>query len=191
MLQLQTDVVFSCCAKTLIRWLRGCPVILGRTSSFAVIACHALATAAAPAPTAPTDSEIRALLQANGTWDVGTQIGPIAAQQLNVALHRSNPNLPTRADAVVMEVVMSYLRTHAAQDHVADRLVLIYAKYLTRDDVRQMTEFYRSPVGRKLVSMTPAISLESARIGQEWMESILPGLQSQLLSRLKEEKLVN
>lgn len=80
---------------------------------------------------------------------------------------------------------MSYLREHAEQDHVADRLVPIYAQYLTKDDVRRITEFYRSPVGRKLVSVTPEISLESAKVGTQWMESILPGLQSQLLTRLR------
>jgi hypothetical protein len=156
-----------------------------------VSACYVLAAVAGPSPTAPTNTEVRMLLQANGTMDVGSQIGPVAAQELSVALHRSNPNLSVRADAVVREVVVSYLREHAEQDHVADRLVPIYAKYLTRDDILQIIEFYRSPAGQKLVSANPSISLESAKVGHEWMESILPGLQTQLVDRLKSEKLIN
>lgn len=156
-----------------------------------IMACYPLAAPfAASEQPAPTATEVRELLQANGTGDLGAQVGPVAAQQLSIALHRANPALPARADAVVMDVVVSYLRRQAEHEHVAERLIPIYAKYLTKDDVRRITEFYRSPAGRKLVSVTPAISLESAKVGQEWMESILPGLQTELLSRLRSEKLI-
>jgi hypothetical protein len=164
--------------------------MLERTILLAIVTCYALPATADPEPTAPTAAEVRALLQASGTGDVVNQIGPVAAQQLNLALHRANPNLPARADAIVEAVVVAYLQERAEQDHVVDRLVSIYAKYLTKTDVRHLTEFYRSPVGRKLVSVTPGISLESAKVGTQWMESILQGLQAQLLSRLKTEKLI-
>jgi hypothetical protein len=139
----------------------------------------------------PTDAEIRALLQANGTENVAAQVGPVAAQQLSLALHRANPALPASADAVVMDVVINYVRRHAEQDHVTDKLFPIYSKYLTKDDVQKITAFYRTPAGRKLVSVMPQISLEGASVGQQWIESILPGLQTELLERLRSEKLIN
>jgi hypothetical protein len=138
----------------------------------------------------PKPVDIRALLQLNGTGDIGAQVGPVAAQQMIVALRRANPNLPARADAVVKDVVVTYMRQRAEHDRVVDRLIHIYSKYLTKEDVRQLTEFYRSPIGRKLVGAMPAISLESAEVGQRWAESILPGLQTQLLERLRSEKLI-
>ena len=160
-------------------------------AALVIMVCYPLtARVAPPEQTAPTAAEVRELLQANGTGDLGAQVGPVAAQQLSIALHRTNPGLPASADHVVMDVVVSYLRQRAEQDHVAERLIPIYAKYLTKDDVRRLTEFYRSPAGRKLVNVTPAISLESAKVGQEWMESILPGLQTELLNRLKSENLI-
>lgn len=146
--------------------------------------------AAAQSQSIPTVPEVQALLEASGATDVTAEVGPIAAQQLTIALHHANPNLSSRADAIVVDVVVSYLRREAEHDHVADRLVPIYAKYLAKDDVQRLTRFYRSPVGRKLVSVTAAVSLESAKVGQEWMESILPGLQAELLARLKSEKLI-
>jgi hypothetical protein len=139
---------------------------------------------------APTSAEVMALLQASGAADIAAQLGPLAAQQLSLAFHRANPALSLRADAVITDVVVTYMRQMAERDQVVDRLIPIYAKYLTKDDIRQITEFYRSPAGRKLVSVMPAISVESAKVGQEWMESILPGLQAELLRRLKSEKLI-
>lgn len=157
---------------------------------FVASACCSLAVFAEPASTAPTVDAIRALLQVNGNGEIATQVGPVVAQQLNLGLHRTNPNLSARADAVVTDVVVAYLRQAAERDHFSERLIPIYAKYLTKDDVQRITEFYRSPAGRKLVSVMPAISLEAASVGQQWMESILPGLQAQLLSRLRSEKLI-
>ncbi|HEY4340510.1 MAG TPA: DUF2059 domain-containing protein [Steroidobacteraceae bacterium] len=107
-----------------------------------------------------------------------------------VALHRVLPGFPQSGDAIVLDVVVNYVREQAEHDKVMDRVIPIYAKYLTVDDVQKITEFYRSSAGRKLVSVTPAITLETAGIGQQWMESILPGLQTQLLSRLRSEKLI-
>lgn len=140
--------------------------------------------------TQPTTSEVMALLQANGTADVAAEIGPLAAQQLSAALRRTNPGLPPRADIIVRETVLEYLRKRAVSDRVVDKLVPIYAKYLTREDIQRITSFYRSPAGRRLVKVLPSISLESAKVGQDWMESILPGLQSELLRRLRREKLI-
>jgi hypothetical protein len=155
--------------------------------AFVIVACYALA---APAELPPTAAEVREMLQANGVWDLGAQIGPVSAQQFSLALRKTNPDLPARADAVIEDVVVSYLRKQAEVDHVPDRLIPIYAKYLTKSDVQRIVEFYHSPAGRKLVSATPGISLESAKVGQEWIQSILPGLRAQLLDRLKYEKLI-
>lgn len=139
---------------------------------------------------AATVNEVRQLLQANGMWDLSAQVGAVTAQQLSLALHRTNPSLPASADSVVAHVVGSYLKRSAEENHVADRLIPIYTKYLTKSDVQQLTAFYRSPAGRKLMAATPAISLESAEVGQDWMKTILPGLQAEVLSELKSEKLL-
>jgi hypothetical protein len=159
---------------------------------FAMAATYGLSSSSAePVSPAPSAADIRKLLQANGAGDIGTQGGPVAAQQISANLHRANPNLSPRADPIVMDVVVNYLRRQAEHDRIAERLIPIYAKYLTKDDVRRITEFYSSPAGRKLVTVTPAISLESAKVGQEWMEAILPGLQAELLGRLRSEKLID
>lgn len=154
------------------------------------VACCPFVTSAAPDANTPAAADIKALLQANGTGDIGNQVGPVTAQQIIITLHRVNPNLSASADAIVTDVVVTYMRQQAEHDRVVDRLIPIYSKYLTKDDVRQLTDFYRSPIGRKLVNVMPEISLESARVGQQWAESILPGLQAKLLDRLRAEKLI-
>jgi hypothetical protein len=149
-----------------------------------------LAISATAESTTPSADDVRALLRASGNADIAAQIAPIAAQQFTFALHKANQSLSPRVDQIVTNVVVSYLRERAEQDHFMDRLIPIYSKHLTKADVRQLTQFYQSQVGRKLVSVIPAISQETVKVGQEWGQSILPALQTQLLDKLKQEKLI-
>jgi uncharacterized protein len=156
----------------------------------AVLQCSVVSSSVDPEVAAPTSDEIRRLLQANGSTDAGQVIGSAVAQQIISNMHRANPSLSTRADVVITEVTVSYVRQMAEKDHFTERLIPIYAKYLTQGDVRDLTEFYHSRVGRKLVSVTPALSLESAQLGEQWVTAILPGLQIELQDKLKSERLL-
>ncbi len=151
------------------------------------------APAAVPAGSgfgAPDPAALRVLLQLSGMGDIGAQLGPPTAQQIIVALRGANPDLPARADGIIHEVVVTFMRQRADRDDVVGLLIPIYSRHLSSADVRQLTEFYRSPIGRKLVQAIPAISAESGRAGQRWVESIVPSLQSRLSEKLRAEKLI-
>lgn len=145
---------------------------------------------ASPGVTAPTGADVRALLEVNGAVDLGEQIGALTSQQIIAVLRQSTPNLPARADGVIQDVVTNYLREQVLKDNLTDKLIPIYTKNFTKADIQQLIAFYQSPIGKKLVSSMPAITADSARIGQEWAAAILPGLQTRLIERLKSEKLL-
>jgi hypothetical protein len=142
------------------------------------------------ADTAPTPGEVRLLLHANGVDDIAGSLTPILAQQLIVNFHQQYPKLPSRADAVIREVTGTFIRDRAEQDHISEKLIPIYSKYFSKEEVRELTEFYASPLGRKLVSVTPSIQIESAVVGRDWAQAFFPGLQAQLQSRLTQENLI-
>lgn len=60
----------------------------------------------------------------------------------------------------------------ADMDELMDKLVPIYDKYLSHDDIKELIKFYESPAGKKYVKVLPQISKESMTIGQEWGEEI-------------------
>lgn len=133
----------------------------------------------------PTTAEIETLLHLNGSVAIISQLGPVMAEQVIAAMRKANPALPARADAVVSNVVETYVQEQAAHDTVTNFLVPIYRKYFTENDVKQLIGFYRTPIGRKFAQVTPPISFESTLAGQQWAESIAPGLQAKLLEALK------
>lgn len=153
--------------------------------------CSPFAVAQSPGLLPATTSQIKTLLSLNGSQGVVTQLGAIMAEQVITAMRQTNPSLPQRADAVVTNVVETYVTARSSHNEVMHLLVPIYAKYLTRNDVQQLIKFYRTPVGRKLAGVTPSISLDSSRVGQQWAQSIAPGLEARLMEALKREGLVH
>lgn len=65
-------------------------------------------------------------------------------------------------------------------------MVPIYEKYFTRKDIRGMISFYKSPVGQKLLKVTPDIMKEGGLAGQEWAKKIMPDIMKKLMRKLKQ-----
>jgi uncharacterized protein len=158
--------------------------------AIAVLAQVAGLRSAEPGRRIASDSDIHALLRANGTEDIGRAIGVAIAQQSIPSLHRQYPTLGQSADARIMEVIVDYVQHAAERDRLADTFIPVYARYFSDEEVRALTVFYRSPVGRKLVSVTPEISIETSKLGQQWLAGVLPGLHATVIDKLRSEKLM-
>jgi hypothetical protein len=53
-----------------------------------------------------------------------------------------------------------------------EKLMPIYDKYYTMDDLKAINAFYTSPVGQKLIANLPQITQESMQIGRQWGEDL-------------------
>lgn len=73
----------------------------------------------------------------------------------------------TNVDADVWkELEKEFSRTSI--DDLTKKLVPIYAKYMTQEDLIAMINFYETPIGKKYAKNTPLIMQESMQVGQEW-----------------------
>ena len=53
-----------------------------------------------------------------------------------------------------------------------DQMVPIYAKYYTQQDMDDLIAFYDTPLGKKLSTVQPQITLESMSVAQQWAAEI-------------------
>ena len=53
-------------------------------------------------------------------------------------------------------------------DEVINRIIPIYNKYMTNEDIKGLISFYKSPLGRKTTSVIPQLTHESMRVGQQY-----------------------
>lgn len=51
---------------------------------------------------------------------------------------------------------------------VLEKIIPLYDKYYTLEDLKAVNTFYESPAGKKVLSALPQIMQEARKIGQDW-----------------------
>jgi hypothetical protein len=67
-------------------------------------------------------------------------------------------------------------------------MVKLYKSEFTEDEIRTMTEFYRTPVGKKAVSKLPTLTASGAQLGMQRVQSHMAELQQAIAKRQAELK---
>lgn len=124
---------------------------------------------AAPAPAAATadaaidpafEADIQRLLALSGAVMNGQQV----VDQMMVSMRQLAPELP--------EAFWAEAKTELRAEEFVGLIVPIWAKYYTHDEVKALIAFYESPVGRKMVSVQPAVLTEAMEAGRRWGEAV-------------------
>ena len=68
----------------------------------------------------------------------------------------------------------------ASYDVVKKDLVKIYLKHFTIGEIREITKFYRSPVGTKMKKVSAEILLEANELSRQRMEKAVPAFLEQV-----------
>ncbi len=65
-------------------------------------------------------------------------------------------------------------------EELVDLVIPIYLKHYTDQEILQLIDFYKSPLGQKVIKELPSITQESYTIGQAWGEKMVDDIFSQL-----------
>ena len=134
-----------------------------------------------------TRQRIERLIEVTGALNVAKIMSAAVTQEMTNAVKRVRPDIPPGALDIVAEEVTSVISEEmVAKDGFIDRIVPVYAKYFTNDDLDAMIEFYETPVGRKTISVMPQVTKEAIQIGQSWGQSLGPTIVERVRMRLKE-----
>ena len=116
--------------------------------------------ASAPAPAAPIDpakeAEIRKLLEMTGTVKLVNQM---LGQMMETLRSRSSGLPPEFWDQLQKDMDPAKL---------VEKLIPVYDKYYSLDDLKAVNAFYQTPAGQHLLQAQPMVMKESMSIGQEW-----------------------
>lgn len=94
---------------------------------------------------------------------------PAAAEQLKSTLIQKDPNLESLIVQTVDNQTLALASRRADLENEAARA---YAKSFSEDDLKAITQFYTSPVGKKLISDGPIVMREVGRAAQIWQNGI-------------------
>jgi hypothetical protein len=68
-----------------------------------------------------------------------------------------------------------------------EKIVPIYDKYYTIDDLKAVNEFYSSPAGQKILGTLPQVMQESMKVGQAWGQKISQQASEEAAAEAKAE----
>lgn len=105
-------------------------------------------------------AEIQKLLRLTG---VERLVGQMENQMLS-SLKGSMPQVP--------EVFWTKFQQKMNTAELVEKIVPIYDKYYTVEDLKAINGFYETPTGQKVLATLPQVMQESMKVGQEWGEKI-------------------
>jgi len=69
-----------------------------------------------------------------------------------------------------------------------EKIVPLYDKYYSLEDLRAVNEFYSSPAGQRVLSTLPQIMQESMKVGQEWGAKVGQQAAEEAMAEIKLNK---
>ena len=97
-------------------------------------------------------------------------------EQILSMIEQQAPALPESVKAEIQAMF-----SEEALLSLMDRMVPIYAKYYTQQDMDDLIAFYDTPLGKKLSTVQPQITLESMSVAQQWAAEIGQKVASKIM----------
>ncbi|VXB25161.1 DUF2059 domain-containing protein [Massilia sp. 9I] len=104
------------------------------------------------------------------------------AAQKKEAIQKFEAKLPGMAQAVG-----KVFSDPALIDEMIAEMVPLYANNYTVDEIKTLTAFYQSPVGRKMMTLMPKLAGESMAIGQRVMNPRIGKLMQDVMQEVQKQ----
>jgi hypothetical protein len=113
-------------------------------------------------------------------------VGMIEADpQMNAAQKKESLARLERMLPGVAEAMVKTFRDPAVIDEMIAEMAPLYANNYTADELRQLAAFYKTPVGRKTMQLTPRLTAESMAIGQRIMMPRIGKMMQDMVQELQ------
>ncbi|MCT7375508.1 DUF2059 domain-containing protein [Chelativorans salis] len=124
----------------------------------------------------------RAAIDAIAATDDFDNYLPLAAQTLKAELIQQSPNMVDLINATVDEKALDLASRRADLENEAAHA---YARVFSEEDLNNITEFYNSPTGQKLLADGPIVTREVLRAASVWRRGIERDLSNSVTEQLE------
>ena len=140
------------------------------------------AQAQSEAPPPDAIAAARELVTAARAADNLKTLLPMIMQQLKPAIVQGRPEVERDFDVILPQVVEAM---RARSDAFVEAIAVIYAHNFSADELRQLTAFYRGPIGQKFLEKMPLIAQESMTMGQKFGQELAGDLRNRIIEELR------
>jgi hypothetical protein len=124
------------------------------------------ATAPAPAADPATEAAARNLVTAMGGNEQISRIFTAMRTSIIQIIVKSGHVTVDKATSAYDDILAPAMKTHVGE--LTSALTEIYAQNYSAAELKQLQNFYETPLGKKVLEKQPEISAESVAIGRAW-----------------------
>lgn len=141
-----------------------------------------IATAAAQQPSATAVATAKEVITAKGADGLYRPLVSGVIERTKIVLLQTNPMLSKDLNEVAAKLHADYA-TRSAE--LMTEVAKIYASRFTEQELKDALTFYKSPLGRKLVTEEPNILDQSMRTAQTWAEALSQEIIAKIRAEMK------
>ena len=151
------------------------------------LAFAAPALAQAPKPVDPaTLAQARIFLEKSGSAALGQQVASAVLNAQRISLEQANPGRTAEINEVLGRMQAEFTKQLPP---LVDAIAAVYAQHFNVEELGQISAFYDSPVGRRMVKEMPTILAETMTVAQTFGQKIAMEVISKLQPELEKRKL--
>jgi hypothetical protein len=123
--------------------------------------------------------ELVIAMKLNETWQ----------QTLNNMVEVQTKQFPGMTE--LKDVFEEFFNKYMSWDSIKDEMIKVYAEEFTVAEIKQITAFYKTPVGEKLALKMPVLTTKGAEIGQKRVQDNMLELQVMISKKMAEIEKTN
>lgn len=128
-----------------------------------------------------TPAHLKAAEEALNASGAGDQL----QGNMTTMLKQASATVPEDKRAKFLEVMKTFVGKYINWEIIRDQLSVVYAKEFTEKELKDLTAFYQSPLGKKLTEKQPVILQKGVEIGQQAVQSHQVELQQMMQEAFK------
>lgn len=83
------------------------------------------------------------------------------------------------------KVMLEFMNKHMGYDAIKDDLATMYAETFTAQELTELADFYKTPVGRKSIKTMPELMVKGGKYGEQKVQQNIPELQAMIAAEAK------
>lgn len=148
---------------------------------FVALALAAATAVAAPAQTTPSPAHRAAALEMVEAANMSATLAESLDTMLRMQMEQSPELKPFEG------VMRTFFARHMSWNALRDRYAELYAQSFTEAELRELTGFYRSPLGQKVARTTPQLMVRASALGEQAVQPHLPELQQMIMAEMQRQ----
>ena len=97
---------------------------------------------------------------------VAMRAGEAALTGMNLAMDRERQRVPAQLPPLFFDRAKTAFERDLPE--LVEKMALIYARHFSRDELIQLTAFYRTPVGMRIAAESGVVGAEASEMAQRW-----------------------